>query len=265
LKIKVLYEKRAILLEMEKSDSAKLEEGSKRVLVVSDLHIGFEEKLRVSGIRIQSNFGQMADELEKLVAEFHATDVLLDGDLKSGIDHIAQSEWDNVPKFLTRLSNLCRVSIVPGNHDGGLVNLVPDNVRILDINGVLVSDTLILHGHTRPLIKFKDCKRILLGHVHPIFQKRGNPLTGKPVWVILKMPKKMIFEELLEEDSSMVEVILMPAFNADLASSGYALDTAKAERRGAPLINHMRNAEDAIVLTLQGEVIGDASILPNIF
>jgi uncharacterized protein len=264
VKIKVLYEKRAILLEVEPSDVARLEDDSERVLVVSDVHIGFEDKFKASGISIQSNYEAMEAELEKLVREHRVTDVLLNGDIKSGIDHISQSEWDNVPRFLARLSNTCRVWILPGNHDGGLVNLMPDAVKLLDINGVLISDTLVLHGHTKPLIKFKDCKRIILGHVHPIFQKRGNPLSGKPVWVFLKMRKKLIFEELLEEESSITEVILMPAFNSDLASSGYAAEAERTERWGAPLVNQMRNAEEAIVLTLQGDVIGDASMLSNI-
>lgn len=102
-----------------------------------------------------------------------------------------------------------------------------------------------------------------MGHIHPIFQKRGSPLSGNPVWVFLRVPKKSVFEGLLEEDASTVEVVLMPSFNLELASTGYASET-RSERRVAPLVKCLREAQEALVLTLQGEVVGDASILDRI-
>jgi hypothetical protein len=209
----------------------------------------------------------MIVELESLIDDNGVTDLIVNGDVKSGIDHILESEWDNVPRFFSRISKHCRVSVVPGNHDGGLSNLLPDSTVLQDINGILIDDTLILHGHTRPLIKFKDCRRIITGHIHPIFQKNGSPLSGQPVWVFLKVQKKLVFREMLEQDvdvNSMFEVVVMPSFNRELSSAGFHTEDGREERKGSSLARDLKLAEEAVVVTLNGEIIGDRSLLPSL-
>jgi len=262
LKIKTLFEKRAVLLEPDMNQEQFQPYGT--TLVVADLHIGFEEKFKSSGINIESNVEKMAEELEALIDETKAKNLVIAGDVKSGIDRILQSEWENVPRLLGRLSRKCRVTVVPGNHDGGLQNLVPDFVEIADINGVVVGDTLIFHGHTRPLPKFRDCARILMGHVHPIYQKRGSPLSGMPVWAFVRLSKKALFPGIIE-DGSMMEVVVMPSFNYDLMISGYAADELRSERRLSPMVRELKSAPEAIITTLNAELIGDASLLSAIF
>jgi putative SbcD/Mre11-related phosphoesterase len=265
LKLKTLFEKRAVLLEPTSRSGETISDfGS--TIVVTDLHIGFEEKFKSSGINIESNVEKMATELESLVVENQASNVVIAGDVKSGIDRIMQSEWENVPKFLTRISKISRVTIVPGNHDGGIQNLVSDSVQITDINGIMIDDTLIFHGHTRPLSKFKDCNRILMGHVHPIYQKRGSPLSGSPVWAFVRINRKSLFPEIISnDDNSLVDVIVIPSFNLDLVVSGYVGEEINAERRLSPIVKELRSAQEAIITTLNAEVIGDASLLPSIF
>jgi putative SbcD/Mre11-related phosphoesterase len=260
MKLRTLFEKRAISLEPE--ITSELELG--RFVVITDLHIGFEEKFKASGVNIASNIESLEAEIEQIIRDNNSENLLIAGDVKSGTERIFQSEWENVPRFLTRLSRICRVTIVPGNHDGGISYLLPDSVQIADINGILISDSLILHGHTRPLIKYKDCKRLIMGHVHPVFQKRGSPLSGQPVWAFLKVRRKAIFRELVEDSDSLMDVIVMPSFNLDLAATGYAIEAAKSERRLSPIVKELRLAEEAIVTTLGGEVIGDAGLLHNV-
>ncbi|HZW56419.1 MAG TPA: metallophosphoesterase [Nitrososphaerales archaeon] len=272
LKVKVLFEKRALLLEEQEEkcgEQASLtssadREGRRRFIVVGDLHIGFEEKFQSAGVKLNSNQATMLNEIVELVKETHATDLIINGDVKSGTDRILKSEWENVPRFFTRLLEHTRVHIILGNHDGGLSYLVPAGVELIDSNGFYISDTLILHGHTRPLAKFAMCKRLVMGHVHPIFQRRGNPLTGQPVWIFLKVERSAIFPEAIVENlSAPVDVILMPSFNLDLVVAGYSADAAKEERRVAPLVRELKSASEAIVTTLKGDVIGNASLLPS--
>lgn len=235
-------------------------------LVVSDLHIGFEEKFKSSGINIESNTEGMTTELETLIEKYRAHDIVIAGDVKSGIDRIMQSEWENVPKLLSRLSKKCHVIIVPGNHDGGLQNLIPDSVELADINGIAIEDTLIIHGHTRPLAKFSNCNRIIMGHVHPIYQKRGSPLSGAPLWVFARLNKKSLFQDVItDDDNSLVEVIVIPSFNRDLTVSGYGVEELNAERRLSPIVRELRSAPEAIITTLEAEVIGDVGLLENVF
>src|SRR5579862_8619833 len=143
----------------------------------------------------------MIREISEIVERFKVTDLLVNGDVKSGVDRILHSEWENVPKFFETMQSICRVSVVPGNHDGGLAHLLPSGVELLDSNGTLISGNLIMHGHTRPSPKFSDCKRLFIGHVHPIYQKRGSPLSGQPVWVFFKAQRSQIFKTILNEPS----------------------------------------------------------------
>lgn len=255
MKVQILYDRRAVLFD-SKLDYAN------RYLVVSDIHVGFEQRFRASGVRIHSEIEAMISELESVIGSNHVTDLLINGDLKSGVDRILESEWENVPKFLIRLSNLCRIHIIPGNHDAGMGHLIPANVLLEDPNGILFDDTLILHGHTRPLEKFSQCKRLIIGHAHPIFKRKGSPLSGQPVWTFLKIRKKQIFREMLESDS-MLEVIVMPSFNLELSSSGYQPEP-DAERSASSLIEDLKNSDEAAILTLGGEIIGDASMLTSV-
>lgn len=257
--LKVLYKSRAIVLTEESQ--------KKRYLIVGDLHIGFEEKFRGSGISIEPRIDKITDELSELIEREKVTDLLINGDVKSGTDRITRSEWENVPKFFDKMTKLCQVSVLPGNHDAGLEHLLPQSVSLLDSNGILISNILILHGHTRPLLKFRSCKQMIMGHVHPIFQKRGSPLSGQPVWVLLRIAKSRIFKEILSSSSegeNSLEIILMPSFNLELVVSGFALDTARQERKIAPVLRDLEDVSEAMITTLDGELIGDASLLPNI-
>ena len=103
---------------------------------------------------------------------------------------------------------------------------------------MLIEDTLILHGHTRPLIRTKDCKRLIIGHVHPVFQKKGSPLSGQPVWAFLKVPKKVVFREILDQDvnlESLFEVVVMPSFNRELFSAGFRAEDWREDRKAPSL------------------------------
>ena len=238
--------------------------------MVGDLHIGFENRFRNSGISIQSTVKPMVSEIRALLETYKITDLLINGDLKSGVDRISQSEWENVPSFLESLADSCKISVIPGNHDGGLRHLLPDGVELLDGGGLLISGWLVFHGNSRPLDKFRNCRRIVIGHLHPIFQEKGSPLSGQPAWVIARVERKRIFEQVLpdsderEEGGDLVEVIVMPAFNRELIISGFVPDAARQERKNAPMLRSLRTSEDALVMTLNGEIIGDASTLQRI-
>jgi uncharacterized protein len=255
---KVLHKERAILIEEKDGRTRK-------VLIVCDLHIGFEEKFKISGVSIGTQIYRMASELRGIIEKHKVDELVIDGDVKSSIDRISSSEWENVPKFLMRMQSTCKVSIVPGNHDGGLEHLIPEGVKILDSNGVLISRNLVIHGYTRPLMKFSESERIILGHVHPVFQKRGSPLSGTQVWVFAKVRRNQVFREILpEHQNEALELVFMPAFNSDLALAGFAYEAAKQERKIAPILRDMQEVLDAAVVTLDGDIIGDASILPDV-
>jgi metallophosphoesterase superfamily enzyme len=215
----------------------------------------------------------MAQDLVELVTNQNATDLVINGDIKSGTDRISNSEWDNVPKFFSKLSSACKVTAVPGNHDAGLAHLLPKDVEIADMNGFVVGDNLLIHGHTKPLPKFSTCRRIIIGHLHPTYNEKGNPLSGMPVWLMCKIRREKIFGgmiQILNSNKSkqgfddLMEVVVMPSFNRDLGLLGFWRDATSEERRSAPLLRDLKNSDSAVVITLDGEIIGDETLLPRV-
>ncbi|MGI0078701.1 MAG: metallophosphoesterase [Nitrososphaerales archaeon] len=268
----ILYQNRALIIELGAAQ-VESEAKKKRHLVVSDLHVGFEEKFKSAGISIESNVASMKEELEELIRKYGVTHLVVNGDVMSSTGRISNSEWEKIPKLFSKLTSLCEVSVVPGNHDAGLRHLIPKEVELTDVNGILIGRNLVLHGHTRPLPKFSDCKRLIMAHLHPIYQERGNPLSGQPVWIISRIRRKRIFENVLQietfgnpddDSESLLEVVIMPSFNKDLVVAGFAGAAARQERRVAPILKELKMAEEAMVLTLSGEIIGDSSLLPRI-
>jgi uncharacterized protein len=280
----ILYKHRAALIDEsaapgevgEKRARRGRESQFKRYLIVSDLHIGFEERFRGAGVSLEPQIKGMIQEISQMVEDHKVTDLLINGDVKSGVDRILPSEWENVPKFFETMLAMCRVSVIPGNHDGGLKHLLPSGVELLDSGGTMISGNLIMHGHTRPLSKFHDCKRLFIGHVHPIYQKKGSPLSGQPVWVFFKADREEIFRTTPRKNSkdeaditnrpssNDLSVIVMPSFNLELIIAGYATDAAKQERKIAPILRDLKNTNEAMITTLDGELIGDRSLLPNV-
>ena len=271
--IRILYSNRAIILDRRSAASHGSENDGRSYLIICDLHIGFEDKFKGAGVSIESNVNKMGEELVDIVNAYGITDLVINGDVKSSIHRISSSEWENVPRLFSKLSSYCAITVVPGNHDGGLIHLLPKEVVLADSNGVVIGETLVMHGHTRPLPKFSDCKRLIVGHLHPTYQERGNPLSGQPVWLINKIQKKKIFYEALQiqdsdrqksRDDSILEVIVMPSFNRDLVLAGFSRDAYREERRAAPILRDLRASDDALVVTLDGEIIGDSALLGKV-
>jgi len=78
-----------------------LEEEEKRYLVVTDLHIGFENTFLSNEIHVEpTELVQEAIDSLLSIMEYEKPDALvLLGDVKSGIDFISKTEWQAVRLF----------------------------------------------------------------------------------------------------------------------------------------------------------------------
>jgi uncharacterized protein len=103
------------LLMIENSNKEKY-------LVIPDIHVGFEEKIIKKGIFIDSK--ENVDEIINILLDIEyrekINNLIILGDLKSSINIITRSEWNNIPYFLNELSKLFNIFIIPGNHDGNI-------------------------------------------------------------------------------------------------------------------------------------------------
>jgi putative SbcD/Mre11-related phosphoesterase len=251
VKVRPLHPHAALLLE---------EEGKKRYIAVSDLHIGLEAELGQKGIKIKSTLAQeMLDEITSLAESQRATGLVLLGDVKNTVGAISKQEWDDIPMFLKQLSaRMEDVYLVPGNHDGSIRHLVPDSVNVISSRGMVIGDTLFVHGHSLPSDARSHVRRIVMGHLHPVFLKKGSVVNGKRVWVSLQAKKEALFSE-----PGLLDIIVIPSFNKYL----YAAGERTYRRSTSPIMSRLVESDavqKCMVVTLDGSIVGDASVLPSV-
>jgi len=163
-----------------------IRKGSEKILVISDLHIGWEVALAKEGVHVPSQTSKLIGKLKHLVALEKADRLLVLGDIKHTVAKIEMEEWRDVPVFFEEACKILpRVQVIPGNHDGNLEPLVPESVEILSPRGTAVGDLGLFHGHTWPEVEMLGCSTMVIGHVHPVVVFRdpmGFRIT-RQVWV----------------------------------------------------------------------------------
>jgi putative SbcD/Mre11-related phosphoesterase len=235
-----------------------LEDEGRKYITVSDLHIGLEADLLTKGITVgPSLVSDMVAELLGLVESEHADGIILLGDIKHTVGAISRQEWDHVPAFLKQLSAKTEVYLVPGNHDGNIGHLVPVNVNITTSKGMTLDDTLLVHGHTLPSDVRARINRIVMGHIHPVFLKKGSVINGERVWLYIQTRKEAIFAE-----KGMLDIVVVPTFNPYL----YATGEKTYHKSLSPIIKRVmqHGVKKCIVATLDGSIVGDATLLTHI-
>ncbi|RZN63061.1 metallophosphoesterase [Methanonatronarchaeum sp. AMET6-2] len=182
-------------------------------LVVSDLHIGVEASYRDRGVMIPSQTDKLLSRLKKLVGRVDPECLLVLGDLKHNVAGSSWQERDEIPGFLEALNDIVSVYVVPGNHDGHIDRLVPDEVCVLDNRGVVHGRVGLVHGHTWPSSTVMSVKRLLIGHNHPVIKLRDSlgRVQRKKAWIRSTVNQSKLVDRY---PGGMVEkIVIMPAYN----------------------------------------------------
>lgn len=239
-------------------EAALILEGQKRHLVLTDLHVGFEGNLAHNKIFVGKNttLNESIQKISSLVDSEKPNTIILLGDVKSGISRISRSEWDEVPKLLSALSQKAETILIPGNHDANISHLTPDGITLISSIGMILEDTLLTHGHTMPTENFAHVSKIVMGHVHPVFFDEDSILNGQRVWVSIKTQKENIFPS----ESGELEIIIVPSFNRYF----YATKKRSYKRSISPIIEKIKDGISAKIVTLDGTIIGDESLLSQV-
>jgi putative SbcD/Mre11-related phosphoesterase len=164
-----------------------LRRGIERVVVIGDLHIGWEVTLAQQGIHIPSQTGKMLSRLRVIIEREKPTKLLILGDVKHSVTAAELEEWRDVPEFFEALLKLVPViQVILGNHDGNLEPLTPSQVELLPATGLALWKKFgLFHGHAWPTPEVLGCETLILGHLHPAVTLRdalGYRLT-RPAWV----------------------------------------------------------------------------------
>jgi len=227
-----------------------IEEGSYSYLVVADLHIGFEEKFKVGGVKLRASTQNMLSEITEICKEQTVDEIIILGDVKFTIGRVSALERREIPIFLEQLSRLAKTTVIAGNHDGALSTILPTSVAIHPKPHRVVEDLCLLHGHTLIPDLPSDVTKMVMGHIHPTYLKEGSVLAGKHVWLLLKVKR----EALLPNQQGVVEIYVVPPFNRELSFEGFVGRSGKII---SPIIRRAVKAVcDALILSLEGEIVG---------
>ncbi len=240
------------------SQPALMLEGENRSVIITDLHIGFESSLFGNNIFVGKNttIQETINCIEEILEKTKANSLILLGDVKSSIKSIAKNEWSEVPLFFKKMSDKVDTILVPGNHDANIQKLVPDGVTLVSSTGVVIENILLTHGHTMPSENFSNVDRIIMGHLHPVFFQDESVINGKRVWVSIKANKQQIFSS----TSGEIEITIVPSFNKYF----YATHKKQYKKSISPIIEKIKKVKSAKIITLDGTIIGDESMINQI-
>ena len=244
VKIRIIESKPALILEDDEKH-----------LVISDLHLGFENTVTSNKIFLgkNSSIKQITDSIKNLIQSENVDSLILLGDVKSSIQTIFKSEWNDIPYFFDEMKKNVSVTLVPGNHDANIQKLIPSEISITSSNGIIIDDVLLTHGHVMPSKNFSNVRSIIMGHIHPVFFQENSLVNGQRVWISLKTKKQFLFPSTIGE----IEITVLPSYNPYFYAS-----TKKLYKKSiSPIIQKIKNKSIAKIITLDGMIIGNEAEL----
>jgi len=137
-----------------------------KVLVIADLHIGYEESLNLG---LRSQYKEIIRDMEKIFEEINeklVKEIIILGDLKHELGRVSEQEWKEVYDFLEYLEGKCeKIVLVKGNHDN-ILGVIAEKKKIEVKEYYVLGEYGFLHGDKRKDFG-KEIKVIFLGHLHP--------------------------------------------------------------------------------------------------
>lgn len=152
-----------------------VENGAKKVLVIADLHLGYELELTNAGIAMPAfQLTEMEDKLAVLTEEHEPSEVVINGDLKHLFSGIGSQEWGDVRRFVAFVKERARkVVVVRGNHDNYLKTILKRSAVPFFDHYYAIGNTIVIHGHEQDVHAY-SYKNIVIGHDHPAIALRDE-------------------------------------------------------------------------------------------
>jgi hypothetical protein len=153
-----------------------------KTIVLSDIHIGYEEALNKQGILIpRIYFKHLYEKTKNLIKDIKESGMdfetlVINGDLKHEFGRISDTEWRHTLRFLDLFKDK-RIILIKGNHDKVLGPIA--RKRNLEVKEYAVFDDIVIcHGDAILNVKEiekqnkdKDndvkIKKVIVGHEHP--------------------------------------------------------------------------------------------------
>ncbi len=174
-----------------------------KILIINDLHLGYEEALHRKGILVpKQQIQEIIAQIQAILKKVKPKLIIINGDLKHEFGQVLNQEWKEVLLLFDFLiKNKLKIIIVKGNHDP-ILKPIAEKREVSVVKDYLIKnnrsgDLLIAHGDE--LIK-TGAKRIIIGHEHPAITIREGSKWEK-------------YKCFLKGNWDGKELIVMPSFN----------------------------------------------------
>lgn len=178
---------------------------------MADLHIGYELELMEGGFNIPPQIDNILHNITGIEEGDH---LLILGDLKHSITSAKRRERFELAHFFRLLrERFSSISVLIGNHDGGLDRNLPDGIIVIGSTGVRIGTVGLAHGHCWPSEDVMKADTLLWGHLHPslrMFDRLGGSVNIK-CWLRGGTRPDKLSRRYRSPNVS--ESIVMPAFN----------------------------------------------------
>jgi len=230
------------------------------ILVVADLHIGLERELARKGIHVPDQLLKLQERLFRIIGKTGAKRVIILGDIKNEYAGTGWNDLADVPAFFSRLTERVKVTIVKGNHDGGIENVIPSNVEVHEPEGFVLGDILFTHGQAWPRKTDLSAKTLIMGHIHPAVEFWSSGARSvEHAWIRAPVDKKAL-ERKFKTEVALENAIIVPAFNH--LSGGATFNNIDFKPMG-PLLSKAVDWKNGEVFLLDGTFLGVLKSLPK--
>ena len=148
-----------------------------KLLVVADIHLGFEEYLRKQGVLVPKfHLKDCIEKLDWILKRVVIKKVVLNGDVKHEFGTISQQEWKDTRKLIHFFEEKkIKIVVVKGNHDI-IFHPLAEKHALEEVKELRISNFLIIHGDKIPE---NLAPIVIMGHEHPAITLRERGKAEK--------------------------------------------------------------------------------------
>lgn len=171
-------------------------------LIISDIHIGYEQALNREGIMVpRFQYVKILSRITEIIERFGPKKIIVNGDLKHEFGRITKQEWQESLNFIEFLGqNFQETILIRGNHDN-FTKFIADKTGLEVYDSYKLKDYIIMHGDKIPDdLMATEKQTIIIGHEHPCIGIRNGERLEK-----IKCYLKGVYNE--------KKLIVMPSFN----------------------------------------------------
>ncbi len=219
-------------------------------LIIGDTHFGMEERLKKEGIFDSLLSERIFERIKELLKETKAKKLIICGDVKDNITELDRKTY----YLLKKLAGITDLTVVKGNHDGGIDRITMFGVGVVPAEGFVYKKLGIVHGHSWPGKELMKCDYIISAHQHPqiVMKDKLGKAHREAVWLITEPDDKQIKKH-YEKSNKKIKLILMPAFNSLVGS---VINIEREKQLGPIFNNKLFKLNDALVVKLDGSLVG---------